>query len=258
MGTPIDMPAMTDAVTIPGIQGAGSAAASKGLVSRAFGVIFSPRATYQDVAARPRVLGALLIVTLISAGALIAFFSTDVGIQAVVEQGDRTMQQFGRQMSDAQFEQMRQNIASFRYVNAVIPVVFIPLVAAIEAALILAIFNAILGGDSTFKQAYAIVFHSLILVTFAQLFSLPLEYVKESLASPTSLSVFLPFLDEGSFLARFLGAIDLVRIWWVVNLSIGIGVLYKRRTAPIAMSLLGIYAVVAGIYAALTSALSGV
>jgi hypothetical protein len=258
MGTPIEMPAMTDAITASGASSAGTAAGSKGLASRAIGIIFSPRATYQDIADRPRVLGVLILVLAITGGALFAFMSTDVGVQSMLEQGDRMSSSFGRQMSDQQYDQARAFMERFRYVYALPPIIFIPLVAAIEAALILAIFNAIMGGDATFKQAYAIVLFSLVLTTVQQLFALPLEYVKESMASPTTLAVFLPFLDEASFLGRLLGAIDLFRIWWVVNLSIGIGVLYKRRTAPIAMSLLGLYAAVACIYAALTSALSGV
>jgi len=259
MGTPIKVPAMTDVMTAPAsVQSGAVRPASKGLAARAIGIIFSPRATYQDIAERPHVLGVLILVLAITGGALGAFMSTDVGVQAMLEQGDRMSASYGRQMSDAQYDQARAFMERFRYMYALPAVIFIPLVAAIEAALILAIFNAILGGNATFKQAYAIVFFSLVLTTVQQLFALPLEYVKGSMASPTSLSIFMPFLDEGSFLARFLGAIDLFRLWWVVNLSIGIGVLYKRRTAPIALWLLGFYAVMACIYAALTAALSGV
>jgi hypothetical protein len=82
-------------------------------------------------------------------------------------------------------------------------------------------------------------------------------YLKESMANPTSLAVFMPFLDESSFVARLVGAIDLFRLWWIVNLSIGIGVLYKKRTSPIVWSMLAVYAVIALIIAAAGAALSG-
>ncbi len=36
---------------------------SQGLLARAVGVIFAPRATYAGIAARPRVLGALLLIS---------------------------------------------------------------------------------------------------------------------------------------------------------------------------------------------------
>jgi hypothetical protein len=44
---------------------------------------------------------------------------------------------------------------------------------------------------------------------------------------------------------RFLGAIDLVLVWWIITLSIGLAVLYRRRTGGIAMTLLAIYVVIA-------------
>jgi hypothetical protein len=41
--------------------------------------------------------------------------------------------------------------------------------------------------------------------------------------------------------SRFLGAIDLFVIWWIVSLAIGLGVLDRRRTSPIATTLIVIY-----------------
>jgi len=119
------------------------------------------------------------------------------------------------------------------------------------------VFNAIMGGNATFKQAFAVVVHAQWLSALATLFMYPIDYAKQSLSSPTNLAVFMPFLDEGSFLARLLGSIDLFRIWWIVNLAIGIGVLYKRRTSPIATTLLVIYAVIALCIAAIGVAFSG-
>lgn len=69
--------------------------------------------------------------------------------------------------------------------------------------------------------------------------------------------MFLPMLDASSFAARLLGQIDLFRIWWVVSLAIGCGVLYKRRTAPIAWSFLAAYAAIAIGIASVMSVLSG-
>ena len=86
---------------------------------------------------------------------------------------------------------------------------------------------------------------------------LPLDYAKQSMSSTTTLSVFMPFLNDNTFPARFFGFIDLFRIWWIVNLAIGIGVLYKRRTTPIATTMLVLYAVIALIVAAVGLALSG-
>jgi hypothetical protein len=127
----------------------------------------------------------------------------------------------------------------------------------IVAGIAFAVFNAALGGDATFKQAYAVVAHSGIVIAVQQLFVLPLDYVRETLSSPTNLAVFLPFLDENSFAARLLGSIDLFVIWWVINVSIGFAVLYRKRTGPIAATLLVIYVTIGLVIAAVKTALAG-
>ena len=47
------------------------------------------------------------------------------------------------------------------------------------------------------------------------------------------------------FVALFLGAIDLFYVWWCVNIATGVGVLFKRKTAGVAGTFLGVYVLVA-------------
>ena len=56
------------------------------------------------------------------------------------------------------------------------------------------------------------------------------------------------------FSGRLLGMIDLFIIWWFVLLAIGLGVLYRRRTQPIAIGLFGLYAVIIVVLAGVMSA----
>ena len=107
-----------------------------------------------------------------------------------------------------------------------------------------------MGGTATFKQLFAVFVHSTAITVVQQLFVTPLNYVRETISSATNLGVFLPMLEEGSFLAKFLGTIDLVLIWWIAVLSIGLAVLFKRKTGPIAAGLFIVYGVIAVIVAA--------
>ena len=240
------------------IQTASASAPEPSLPARLAGVIFSPRATYAAVAAAPRILGALAFVLVVTSVSLFAFLSTEVGRQAMIDQQVRQMESFGRPMNDAQYARMEQVAPYGRYFGAGAQLVTLPLAALVVAALAFAVFNAILGGDAAFKQAYAVVAHSGVIIALQQIFTLPLAYARESLSGSTSLAVFFPFLDESTFAARLLGAIDLFLIWWLVSLAIGFGVLYRRRTAPIATTLLLIYASIGLIIAALKTAMSGV
>jgi hypothetical protein len=235
-----------------------SPAAPKSLLARLVGVIFSPRATYAAVAAQPRVLGALLVVVLIIGGAIFAFMSTEVGRNAVLDQQLSAMESFGVRMSDAQIAQMEDRVSSTgRYFAVISQAIAIPLMTLVVAGIGLAIFNAVMGGNATFKQVYAIVAHSWFLPAIQTLFVLPLNYARESMSSSTSLAIFLPMIDDATFFGRLLGMIDLFRVWWIVSLAIGFGVLYKRRTAPIAWSFLALYAVISLVVAGVMTALSG-
>jgi len=236
------------------------AAATKGksLPARVAGVIFSPRATYADVAARPRVLGLLAVVMLVIVAATFTFLSTEVGQQASLDNQVRQMEAFGRGVSDTRYAQMERMAPYARYFALVFQVVSMPIMALVVAGLAYGIFDAGLGGDAAFKQVYAIVVHSGVILVVQALFGLPLAYARESLSGTTNLAVFFPFLDEATFAARTLGAVDLVLVWWLVSLSIGLGVLYRRRTGPIATSLLVVYVVIGLTIAAVKTAFSGV
>jgi hypothetical protein len=227
-------------------------AAPKGLVSRIFGVFFSPRATFADVAARPKVFGALVIGLVIVVAAMFILFSTDAGQQAFIDQQLKARPN----MPEQQIAQMERIAPFIRYIVACGYLVFIPIVLAIASAILLGIFNAFAGGDATFKQVFAVMAHAGLITVLQTLFVVPLDYARETLTSPTTIGVFLPFLDENSFAARLLGTIDLFQIWWLFTLSIGLAVLYKRRTAPVATSLLTVYAVIILAIAAVRSALS--
>jgi Yip1 domain len=235
-----------------------SATRSKSLPARLAGVILSPRAAYADVAARPRIFGALAFVLAVIVIATFAFLSTSVGQQASLDNQVRQMESFGRTVDDTQYARMEAMAPYARYFAAGIQLIVTPIMALIVAGLAYAVFNAALGGDATFKQVYAIVVHSGILLSIQALFSLPLAYAQGSLAGATNLGVFFPFLDEHSFAARMLGSIDLFLIWWMVSLAIGLGVLYRRRTGPIATTLLVIYVTIGLIIAAIKTASSGV
>ena len=227
------------------------------LPARFLGVLFSPRATYADVAARPRWLGIFALVVVLAGGATGGFMSTEVGQRALLDQQISQSQAFGRTMSQAQLDAMERMAPYFVYVAPILQLVFFGFGGLVIAGIVVAVFNAALGGDATFKQVFAVVSHSGVVLALGALFVLPLAYARESLSSATTLGVFFPFLDESSFAARFLGGIDLIRTWWMISLAIGLGVLYRKRTGPIAMTFIFLYAAVAIVIAAIQSALLG-
>jgi hypothetical protein len=229
----------------------------RGLAGRVIGVLTSPRATYADVAARPRWLGVLIVVLATTIASSSWLLSTEVGQRAVIDQQLQTAEAFGRSITDAEYQQLERFAPYSAYFVAASQIVSLPLIALVIAGLAVAVFSRGLGAEVTFRQVFAIVAFSSVLTGLKTLFSTPLNYVRESLSSPTSLIAVLPFFDDSTFAGRLLGSIDLFYIWWLTNLAIGFGVLSKHRTAPIAATMLIAYGAIALAIAAVRSVLAG-
>ena len=236
---------------------AGSAPAPKSLPARFIGVVTSPRETFQSIAAHPKWFGMLAATTLIVMFFTILPMTTEEGKQASLDQQVSQMEAFGRNVDDAQYERMRQGMAFAPYFAAGGILVFAPVMALIISGILFAVFNAAMGGEASFKQVLAVVVSAGAVSALGTVFTGPLNYFRGAVGSATNLRVLLPMVDEKSFVGRLLGMADLFVIWWLVVLAIGIAVLYRRRTQPIAIALLGLYAVIALAVAAFMSGAGG-
>jgi hypothetical protein len=242
--------------TMPPAKGA-----HRGLAARALGVIVSPAETYADIALQPRALAALVLVFVVTSLAVGVFLTTEIGRNASLDQGLSMVETFAARLPDAQRQQIAQRLearAAYAPLYAVGGIlVGLPLTVAAVAGLGMLVFNVGLGGEATFTQLFAIVAYSRIISLLQTLFVTPLNYARESMSSATSLLVFFPMVDDSGFPGRVLGWIDLFRVWWIVSLAIGLGVLYKRGSGPIAAVILALYVLFALAAAGLMTALAG-
>jgi hypothetical protein len=218
-----------------------AAPAPLSLVARMVGIVTSPRDTHAAIVATPRWIDVLAVTTLLAAALTYAFLSTSVGRQAMLDQQIATMESFGVQVGDAQVADMERGAARSLYFAIPSILVGAPLFTVVIAGIFFGVFNAALGGTASFRQVLAVVAHSGVIGTVGMLFTTPLNYLRESMSDPANLGVFFPMLDEASPLAAFFGAIKFFTVWWFVVLGIGMAVLYRRRSRPIVLSLVGLY-----------------
>ena len=219
-------------------------ASQPGLLARMVGVLTSPKSTFAAVAARPRWLGVMAITLVIGAACQYYIMSSPDMQDALFEQATRNPN-----MSDQQVAGVERFISVLPYVIAGATLILGPLVSAVIAGILLLIFSTLMGGEARFKQVYAVMAHSGVVSSLSALLSAGLIMIgaRPTGANPpgANLGIFVPMLEETSFVTQFLSAIDLVLVWWLVTLSIGLAVLYKRRTGGIAFTLLCIYVVFA-------------
>lgn len=243
---------MTQANVSPGAQ-----PAPLSLPARVVGIIGSPKDTFQSVVAHPKWLGVVVLTTVIAAVGAALPMTTDAGKEAALRSQVEGMESFGMTVSDQAYEGMRRGMAIAPYTTGGAVLVFSPLILVVFAGIVFAAFNVTMGGNATFKQVFSVMAHAGVISALQQLFTGPVNYFRGAVTSATNLAVFFPMADPKSFVGRVLAMTDLFLIWYVLVLAIGLGVLYRRRTAPIAWTLYGIYAVIVLGIAVVMSRLGG-
>ena len=228
-----------------------------GLFARLIGVLFSPKETFAAIVARPRWLAVMIVTLVMSSAAYYVILSSQDMQDAIVDQQVRAMESRGNVVSDQQIANIERFIGYLPVGYAVGIFVLGPLFGAAIAGIVTGIFTTLMGGNGTFKQVFAVMNHAGFIPAISALFIAGMLAVgaKPIGARPpgANLGVFLPMLEETSFLAVLLRSIDMFLLWWMVVLAIGLGVLYKRRTGPIATTFIGLYIVIALLIATFTS-----
>jgi hypothetical protein len=236
---------------------AGSTPAPKSLAARFIGVITAPRETFASVAAHPKWFGMLALTAVIVAIFTALPLTTEAGRQAALDQQVQQMQSFGMTVNDQMYEQMEKGAGRMPYVTGIMVLVMTPIIGVIVAGILFAVFNAAMGGEASFKQLFSVYAHAGAISAIATIFSGVINYFRGSMGSVANLGALMPMLPENSFAGRLLGMVDIFMIWYVIVLAMGLAVLYRRRTQPIAISLLTVYAVIAIVIALVKSQVGG-
>ena len=226
-----------------------------GFLTRVYGVLRRPRATFTSVSGAPAWVGLLIALTVITAAGRIALFETEIGRQALVDEWERTAIAFGQDVDDARYEELKAwSGHGFAYGLTTALMTGPVLVLAVAAAVSL-LFGRGHAGQVSFAQVCAIATVASVPLALRQIVGVITSYVSESTANAMSVGTWFSGLDEVSPVARFVGALDVFVIWWVVLLAIGVGVLYRRNSGRLALTFLGAYAGLALLLAVTMAAL---
>jgi hypothetical protein len=229
-----------------------------GLGARMVGVIFSPRETFAAVAARPQWAGVLFVTLAILSASYYVLMSNPMMQDNIIDQQITAMERSGQAVSDQTIAGMETFIGTYLApIYAVVVFLVGPLISAAIAGIVMWIFTTLMGGTGTFRQVFAVMAHAGVVSTLSAVFmaGMLLAGVEpQGVRPPTAnLGAFTPMLDDTSFVYIFLRTIDLILVWWMFTLAVGLGVLYKRKTGPIFTTFAGIYLAIALIVAFVSS-----
>lgn len=221
------------------------AATNLGLNARVAGVLRSPKPLFEALLAAPRWFDVLAVTFVVAALSSAILLETEVGRLALVDQWERTATAFGQTVDDEQYAAMEaasRNGVAYAVLTALTSG---PLLILGVAGLLFATFTVGLRSGGTFGQVLAIVAHAQVILALRQVLATPINYARETLASPTTMNLLAGMLDEASPVARFLAMIDVFVGWWIVVLAVGMSVLYRRSVRTLVVTFFGAYVALA-------------
>jgi hypothetical protein len=198
-------------------------------MGRIFGVIFSPKPTFESIVQRPTWVLPLVLIILVST-VVIFVFGQRVGWRGFIERQDQANSRVQKQMENMTPDQRERMLETqtkyasiFGYVGVVLGTF---VVAIVVAAVLLAAFNLIGGAKVNFMTSLAIVAHSWVPSIIGGILGILIIFLKD----PSTVDIqHLVAANAGAFLPddapkwqeTLLSAFDLFTFWTIILMSFG-------------------------------------
>ena len=197
------------------------------------------------------------MLAIVTAASQALLYQTEVGQVALVDQWERTALAFGQDVDDTRYAELQALSRSGPLYGVATAVASGPVLTVAIAGVIFLTFRPRGDRSVSFSQVLAVTAYASVILALRQLVSIPVSVAREATGGATSLGLWFPALDAASFGGRFVGALDIFVIWWVILLAMGVGILYERQGRTVVAALLGVYAGVALLLAVTMTALGG-
>jgi len=202
-------------------------------LGRIVGVLFSPKATFEDIVRKPTWLLPVLISTILGIVSTVVLNQRINWRDYVVQQMEKSPS--ATQLSAEQKEQRAEVSAKVTvYIVYGIGVVGSVLFAVIVGATMMLAYNLLAGAGATFSQSLGIAAHTLLVgIVSTPIFLLVLLLRPAGTVDPenpvaTNLAAFLPE-ESAKWLIALCKSIDIFTIWMLVLLAIGFAAVNPRK-----------------------------
>jgi hypothetical protein len=227
-------------------------------IGRIFGVLFSPKPTFEDIVRKPSWLLPVIISTILAIVSTVVLNQRINWRDYIVQQLDKSPR--AAQLSTEQKQQQAEVSAKVTtYIVYASGVLGSLLFALIVGGVMMLAYNLLAGAGATFSQSFAIASHTLLVgIVSTPIFLLVLLLRPPGTVDPdnpvaTNVAVFLPE-DSAKWLLALCKSIDIFTIWMLVLLAIGFAAVNPRKlkgskSYVIAFSVWGVLVVVKVLWA---------
>jgi Yip1 domain len=198
-------------------------------ISRIFGVIFSPKPTFESIAQQPTWILPLILFSLLSI-VTVFIFGQRVGWRGFIERQIQMNASAQKQMDALSPDDREKALAARAKIAPIVGYVFgvlgIFIVAVIVAAVLMVAFNMMTGGGIGFMTSLGIVAHSWVPGLIGGLLGLLVLFLKD----PSTIDLqHLVATNAGAFLSddapkwqeALLSSFELFTLWSVILMGIG-------------------------------------
>jgi Yip1 domain len=200
---------------------------------RIIGVLFSPKATFEDIARKPSWLLPVIISTILGIMATVALNQRMNWRQYISEQIEKSPQ--AAQLSPEQREkQLDISSKVTTYIVYTVGIVGSILFALIVAGVMMLAYNLLGGAHATFSQSLGIAAHTLVVgivstpIFLLVVFLRPKGTIDPNNPVATNLGAFLPE-ESAKWLMTLCKSIDIFSIWTLILIAIGFAAVNPKK-----------------------------
>jgi hypothetical protein len=220
----------------PGTAGGGEPVPN--VFSRIVQVFVSPGALFERLKNNPVWMDVMLLMIVVGLAGY--FMIVESPLMVTIQE-----QAAARAGTDVPMEQL----AIAKWSMRIFALVGTPLFMAIIAAVLLLIFNVLLGGEATFRQLFSATTHASIINFVGGMITWPLIRARQDVEITLALDLLVPGLSEG-YLYRVLHGINFFSLWTGFVLGIAVSKIYPGRSAgSSAAIIIGVYVAIVAIFA---------
>ncbi len=215
-------------------------------LSRISNVFFEPKAAFADIAARPRPW-IVLVLLIIMGCATATVIAQRIGWSRIMQQQMERNPQIQNMSAEqrAKAEEMSGKVSSvLEKVGMVAPVVTVPIMVLLVAAILALVFKVFMSAELNFTQLFGISAYGLLPDILNQAAIIAVVFLKNpddiNIENPVAFNVgaFLDPQATSKALMSMASSIDLFTFWKIALLAIGVSV--AARKLPVGKAVMGV------------------
>lgn len=207
------------------------------LPQRVLGVFLSPRKVMESLQARPRLLGAIVLVAVMAAAGTYLVRNEIVNQQVEKIQANQRMSPEQQETAIARTEKITPIVVPITIVLGAVVTPFV------MGAVLLFLANVVLGGAATYKRLAAGFAHVQLIGMLKLLIWIPLVKARHTVEVQTSLAALLSPERSKTLLYHFLARFDVFGLWTVALVAITVSVMGKMATRKAATGVIALWVV---------------